>query len=62
VKDGKPGDGSGTWMYTGGTGKLKGLKGKGTYTIKFESDGSATAQVEGEYTLPAPAPPTAKKK
>jgi len=64
VKDGKPGDGSGTWMYTGGTGKMKGLKGKGTYTIKFEADGSATAQVEGEYTLPAaaPKPPAAKKK
>jgi hypothetical protein len=64
VKDGKPGDGSGTWMYTGGTGKLKGLKGKGTYTIKFEADGTATAQVEGEYTLPAatmaPAKPAAK--
>jgi hypothetical protein len=64
VKDGKPGDGSGTWMYTGGTGKLKGIKGKGTYTIKFADDGTATAQIEGEYTLPvatmAPAKPKAK--
>jgi hypothetical protein len=62
VKDGKPGDGSGTWMYTGGTGKMKGLKGKGTYTIKFEADGSATAQVEGEYTLPEAKPAMAAPK
>jgi len=62
VKDGKPGDGSGTWMYTGGTGKMKGLKGKGTYTIKFEADGSATAQVEGEYSLPEAKPAPAKPK
>jgi hypothetical protein len=43
---------------------VKGLKGHGTYTIKFEADGSATAEVEGEYTLPAatmaPAKPKAK--
>ena len=63
MKDGKPGDGSGTWMYTGGTGKLKGLKGKGTYTIKFDADGSATAEVTGEYTLaPAAAAVPAKPK
>lgn len=61
MKDGKPGDGSGTWMYTGGTGKMKGLKGHGTYTIKFDADGSATAEVEGEYTLP-PSPPAAPPK
>ncbi len=62
MKDGKPGDGSGTWMYTGGTGKLKGLKGKGTYTIKFAADGTATAEVTGEYTLPTTAAAPAKPK
>lgn len=41
----------GTWSYTGGTGKLKGLKGKGTYkTTGPISD--AETKVEGEYTLP----------
>jgi len=53
VKDGKPGTEQGTWYFTGGTGKLKGLKGKGTYTGTFNDDGTATVQVEGEYTLPA---------
>jgi hypothetical protein len=33
VKDGKPPqDVKGTWAFTGGTGKLKGIAGKGTYT------------------------------
>jgi hypothetical protein len=36
----------------GGTGKLKGIKGKGTYKAKMASDGSATGEVEGEYELP----------
>ena len=42
----------GKWTYTGGTGKLKGLKGNGTYKGKGTEDGSATYDVEGEYTLP----------
>jgi hypothetical protein len=41
----------GTWSFTGGSGKLKGLKGKGTYKGSF-TDGAATDQIEGEYTLP----------
>ncbi len=52
--------GEGTWSYTGGTGKLKGLTGKGTY----KSSGNAEAtedHVEGEYALPAPPPPKTKK-
>ncbi len=51
VKDGVP-EGGGTWTFTGGTGKLKGIKGKGTYKAKGAADGSATAEVEGEYELP----------
>jgi hypothetical protein len=42
----------GTWMFTGGTGKLKGIKGKGTYKGKGTSDGSVTYEVEGQYELP----------
>lgn len=55
VKDGKPGDSTGHWTYTGGTGKLKGLKGKGTYKATPTADGTITVAVEGEYELPAPA-------
>jgi hypothetical protein len=52
-KDGKPASGSGTWTFSGGTGKLKGIKGKGTYKAPApNADGSFTYQVDGEYTLP----------
>jgi hypothetical protein len=51
---------SGAWKYTGGTGKLKGITGKGTYKGKGNADGSATFEVEGEWSLPA-AKPAAKK-
>jgi hypothetical protein len=63
VKDGKPADAAGSWSFTGATGKLKGLKGKGTYTAKLQADGSADVDVEGEYTMaPAPPPAAPKKK
>jgi hypothetical protein len=52
MKDGKPTGDKGTWSFTGGTGKAKGLKGKGTFEGKPEADGSMTYQVEGEYSLP----------
>jgi hypothetical protein len=45
----------GTWKYTSGTGKFKGIKGGGTYAGSSSADGSATGDIEGEYTLPAPA-------
>jgi hypothetical protein len=51
-KDGKPVSGSGTWTFSNGTGKLKGIKGKGTYKGKPNADGSMTYQVDGEYSLP----------
>jgi hypothetical protein len=41
----------GMWSYTGGTGKLKGLKGKGTYKGTGGPD-SGEDQIEGEYSLP----------
>jgi hypothetical protein len=53
LKNGKPAaDEPGTWSFTGGTGKLKGLKGKGTYKVTENSDETVTVEVEGEYQLP----------
>lgn len=37
----------GTWSFTGGTGKLKGIKGKGTYSCS-----SSGCDIAGEYQLP----------
>jgi hypothetical protein len=56
VKDGKPGEGHGTFMFTGGTGKVKGIRGKGTYTLVLSEDGTGTSQAEGEYEMPAAKP------
>jgi hypothetical protein len=39
-------DEDGTWTFTGGTGKLKGIKGKGTYSCS-----SAGCDITGEYQL-----------
>jgi len=52
LKDGVPESIEGKWSFAGGTGKLKGLKGKGTYTGKGAPDGASTLEVEGEYELP----------
>ena len=49
--DYKPSNGLGTWVFAGGTGKAKGIKGSGKYTGKFEPDGSATWEILGKYTL-----------
>jgi len=62
VKDGKPQVAKGTWAYTGGTGKLKGVTGKGTYTVTPNADGSGVVDVEGEYAVPAAAPKKAMAK
>jgi hypothetical protein len=59
VKDGMPTDIEGTWTFTGGTGKMKGIMGHGTYKVTPAADGTASVTVEGEYTMPAPAPPKA---
>ena len=42
----------GTWTTTSGTGKLKGIKQKGTLNCKGDAN-SVTCDVEGEYLLPA---------
>lgn len=49
-KDGAVVEVKGNWGFTGGTGKLTGVKGKGTYACKPEGDGLA-CEVEGEYQL-----------
>ena len=40
-----------TWHFTGGTGKLKGLTGKGTCSAAFDASGGAVFTVEGEYQV-----------
>jgi hypothetical protein len=52
MKDGKFVSGAGTWTYTGGTGKLRGIKGKGTYKGTPNADGTVSYKVDGEYRLP----------
>ncbi len=51
LKDGKPQSVSGTWMFSNGTGKCKGIKGKGTYKGAPNPDGTMTFNVEGEYSI-----------
>ena len=43
----------GTWSFTGGTGKLKGVKGKGTFKA-FETADAGGFEMEGDYSLPEP--------
>jgi len=67
VKDGKPKSWiegvKGTWAFTGGTGKLKGIRGTGWYTATEDENGGVV-DMEGEYAVPAAAPKktTAKKR
>jgi hypothetical protein len=47
---------SGKWTFIDGTGKLRGIKGSGTYACKAKSaepGAGYTCESEGEYTLPA---------
>ena len=50
TKDGALVHQKGTWSFTGGTGKLKGIKGKGTYTCTPSGDG-VSCEIEGDYQL-----------
>jgi hypothetical protein len=51
----------GKWTFMSGTGKLKGIKGGGTYNGMTAADGSNDVNVEGDYTIAPPPPPPAKK-
>ena len=42
----------GKWNFTGGTGKLKKLKGSGTYTAHPAADGGMEFAINGDYELP----------
>ncbi|HEX6973700.1 MAG TPA: hypothetical protein VF147_04825 [Vicinamibacterales bacterium] len=50
----------GKWTFVSGTGKLKGIKGGGTYKGTAAADGSSDVAVDGDYTMPAKTTPTAK--
>ena len=52
LKDGMSQSEEGTWSLVRGTGKLKGVTGKGTYKGKAGEDGTMTYEVKGEYGLP----------
>lgn len=52
LKDGATESAEVKWTLTGGTGKLKGVKGKGTCKGKGAADGSVTWDCEGEYEMP----------
>jgi hypothetical protein len=43
---------TGTWSFEGGTGKLKGITGGGTFKETGNADGTGSAEVVGEYKLP----------
>lgn len=54
-RNGAPVSGDCTWKFTGGTGKLKGIKGKGTCKGAFQANGTVVWEVKGEYQLAAAA-------
>ncbi len=52
LKDGVVVTDEGKWSFTGGTGKLEGIKGQGTYKGTGSGE-EVTFEIEGEYTLPS---------
>ena len=51
LKDATPSERvKGHWAFTGGTGKLSGIMGKGTYTAT-ENENGGEANMEGEYSV-----------
>jgi hypothetical protein len=50
-KDGAVQTQMGTWSFVHGTGKLKGIAGKGTYNGKGATDGTVATEVAGEYQI-----------
>ena len=51
LKGETPVSGKCTWAFTGGTGKLKGLTGKGTCKGTFGTDGKASWDIRGTYAI-----------
>jgi len=54
LKDSAPVSAACTWKLTGGTGKLKGITGKGSCKGTFQPDGRAAWEINGEYQLATP--------
>jgi len=52
LKDGESKTEEGTWSLIRGTGKIKGVTGKGTYKGTAGADGTMTYEVEGEHQTP----------
>jgi hypothetical protein len=52
IKDGKIGTLGDSWQATSGTGKLKGIKARGTCTGNGNTDGGSTLACTGTYSLP----------
>ena len=52
MKDGKMQGSHGTFRFTGGTGKLKGIKGRGTFKGTTAEDGTTSYDVVGVYQTP----------
>jgi hypothetical protein len=48
-----PASGTCTWNFSGGTGNLKRLTGKGTCTGKYDATGAAVFDIQGEYQVAA---------
>ena len=56
TKDGAFASGGNKYQITGGTGKMKGIKGSGTCKLTGNAGGGLDHKCTGEYTLPAAAP------
>jgi hypothetical protein len=56
TKDNMITTGGNTYKITGGTGKMKGIKGSGTCKLKGEADGGLTYDCTGDYMMAAAAP------
>jgi len=51
LKNGVPLQLAGLWKFTGGTGKLHGLTGQGTYTAQPTSAGGMVFIIKGKYLI-----------
>jgi hypothetical protein len=51
LKDEAPVSAQCTWAFTGGTGKLKDLTGKGTCKGTFKPDGASSWDIQGTYAI-----------
>jgi hypothetical protein len=52
VTEAAPPDYRGTWEFTGGTGKYKGIRGKGVFHVHSLSDVASWDVLEGDYEIP----------